>query len=833
MPDDERLKPGTDTLMKGVSEAETNRARRISSLTNRMNELVQKENQKRLQMSTEISSLTKKQQDNMKSLEMSRADFTNQTTAGFNKVIKGLGDTISSLASGVKNITKDTALASANAVSQYGKAISEDISINKTNTIAMALSRATPLFGYFAAKFMETDVFKNAATKIREHVGASVKRGLSAVGSLFRRNEEKERLEVPHGQKIKQLQQGGMVTKGGVVEVHAAEIIAPVDKLMHQMILANSKVQQENTKTIIQTFMEEYQGARKVKGGPWQERLVKSIDELKVGMLGMASRFRIAMTRTLLRHPTFRSALMASQLLKRALTSPLKFFFGARGGYAGDVRQAMSTSNVTMKTANLLALIYTKGQPRLDEISHYTRITAKAVAGDAFSEAKIRKGATRFQKIRQFMTTRKIGTGKGALFKSLVSSLGLDEEALKEAGITKIRDFARIIRISKSAGVTPKGVWGKLREKQPKEASMEQNIAITAKHAKEGSQKSSRQRKKAMKQREKQSKKLTKIRKVGERGNRLLGRVRRRLKKMGGGIVSIFMSLLGFLGKMGSGLLNMFGGAGKFALILGPFIAKAILVGIAGIVGAVVGTVLNKLIVNPIVKWIFGIEQKKLGESKKEISEMLKAGQTQGAAGKSFIVAAASIQAPIEAKRKALGVFGGSDWGIQMIQDAQTRYANKHMNEYASYAPAEIRRVRRDFLKNKGFRGKYAWDTNEGYGQKREAAFLKYLQSHGTTVDEMGRSSFLTKGEIASANARGRTGERKALAGDLQRANQTLAAGQEANTAAIVQNTTAMSNTNVNTANTTIGGGGGGLGSMGTASSGGLSADRVAMSTLD
>jgi len=60
----------------------------------------------------------------------------------------------------------------------------------------MALSRATPLFGYFAAKFMETDVFQEAGRRIKERIGDSVSEGLSKAGhsvaGIFKKGKEAE-----------------------------------------------------------------------------------------------------------------------------------------------------------------------------------------------------------------------------------------------------------------------------------------------------------------------------------------------------------------------------------------------------------------------------------------------------------------------------------------------------------------------------------------------------------------------------------------------------------------------------------------------------------------
>ncbi len=65
---------------------------------------------------------------------------------------------------------------------------------------------------------------------------------------------------------------------------------------------------------IIKTFIDEFQRARDTRQESHQKRLLKAILELKVGLIGMTSRMRIAWQRTLLQHPTFRNILLFSDI---------------------------------------------------------------------------------------------------------------------------------------------------------------------------------------------------------------------------------------------------------------------------------------------------------------------------------------------------------------------------------------------------------------------------------------------------------------------------------------------------------------------------------------
>jgi len=553
MPDDEITKPGTDLLIEGANTVASDRARRISSLHRTTDELVQEQNRKRLQIANEVDAITKQQQKAAAQLKAEYGDMTTETAKGYSNVLKGLGRTIDSLATGVKSITIDTSKATSEAIGQYGKAISEDISINKTNTIAMALSRATPLFGYFAAKFMETDVFTGAARKIKDKVGSAMTEGLSKAGSgiadIFRKGKnvvkeerEKEPATVSDLEQLQRtiegtapkLQEGGYIRRGGMVEVHPAEVVTPIDKLLEQIDQAKSAdiskkldktlslmsqnlvrletvvvERKESEKGIIKTFIDEFQRARDTRQESHQKRLLKAILELKVGLIGMTSRMRIAWQRTLLQHPTFRNMLLFSDIMRSAIVSPIKFLFGVRGGYAGDVRGATATHNVFLKLSNLMALTYTTLMPKIDELVIYTKAAAEALVGEEITPEK-RVTYTMFDKIREYMTSRPIQSLQESLFSTMIERLGLKKEALAEAGITGFGGFAKPGKIIEKMGVTKENILGRLFESKgfakmkdeisklremkeaqekregPHSPSMAENISKTAEYSERG-----------------------------------------------------------------------------------------------------------------------------------------------------------------------------------------------------------------------------------------------------------------------------------------------------------------------------------------------------------
>lgn len=219
------------------------------------------------------------------------------------RVLGNLARSTEYLAEGVKNITVETArgvrsisIGGAQAVSEYAKAIGEDINVNKQSMMVDAIGRVTPLIGYAVAKMMETTVFRNMIAKMKEGLG----KALSSVGDRFRRlasigwekgkefvasirdkfsrsrgvatvkkkkasgaekaystqreallsaisdakvAKEARKSLSEQAKKTKNIEKqvphmakGGFVTKGGMARVHAAEIVQPADKLIEQIV---------------------------------------------------------------------------------------------------------------------------------------------------------------------------------------------------------------------------------------------------------------------------------------------------------------------------------------------------------------------------------------------------------------------------------------------------------------------------------------------------------------------------------------------------------------------------------------------------------------------
>ena len=141
----------------------------------------------------------------------------------------------------------------------------------------------------------------------------------------------------------------------------------------------------------------------------------------------------------------FRGILSFAEGFKVAVGAPIKWLFGARGGYLSDIKRATATRDVFAKIVNVLGLIYTVGMPKFDAIAKYTRIAATVLSGSEPSEPMPTRYSM-FQKIKAIARGKsKIG-GKGGMQGLAFKLLGLNEKELEEAGIKDFGDLGKVIK---------------------------------------------------------------------------------------------------------------------------------------------------------------------------------------------------------------------------------------------------------------------------------------------------------------------------------------------------------------------------------------------------
>ena len=117
-------------------------------------------------------------------------------------------------------------------------------------------------------------------------------------------------------------------------------------------------------------------------------------------------------------------------------------------------------------------MTYTTLMPKLDDIALYTKASAEALVGGPV-EGATQQGYTMFGQIREMLTTRSLQTFSESMFDKFVDRLGLDRDALGEAGVGGFGDFAHPGRIMRNMGATRENiranVFGESREAGPEE----------------------------------------------------------------------------------------------------------------------------------------------------------------------------------------------------------------------------------------------------------------------------------------------------------------------------------------------------------------------------
>jgi len=316
--------------------------------------------------------------------------------SSMNGVLRKLGETISALTAGVKNVTSSAAIATKDAISQYGRAIGEDIHLKKQNIVAMALARSTPIFGYFAAKFMETDVFKKAASKMREQVG----KAFSGVASFFRRGgASKENGSIPH------MQHGGYVERGGLAQLHPAEVVMPIDEILNRIdenmsvtkqlaiVARKSQLQALGSMSTYVQIAEKKQRVGLVKGflrayaevnsqylEPDSKRQLRALLAIQDALGAQIGTWRQVWQKMLVEHPLFRNIMFIGRTLTKAvsLISGVKILYQmwkVRGSYRRILSKSRQPLVAMTETLGSFAI---ENLWRLDNIALYTRLTAQA-----------------------------------------------------------------------------------------------------------------------------------------------------------------------------------------------------------------------------------------------------------------------------------------------------------------------------------------------------------------------------------------------------------------------------------------------------------------------
>jgi len=778
------LPPKTKVLIEEADKETTDRVKQISSLSDTMNRMNKDAQDATKKITSQVSSIAVKQKetdDILKEIKEAPGEEIESVVPAVNRVLDKLGMTMQRLATGMKNITVSTARATKESVSQYGKAISEDISVNRQNVIAMSLARATPLFGYFAAKFMETDVFKNATKRLKERISTTISTVATTVGSkvreLFSRKPKgvvgtAEEVE----EKAPKLQRGGYVERGGVAEVHPAEVVVPIDDLLEridkrveirktQSLLLHSITSlsrhmartetyvgemEKKRRSIIGDFIRGFQRATNKIQMSWQDRMLKATLDLKVGLLGMSSRLRLAWQRTLVMHPVFRTLIMFTQRLGRTFTFPFRFFFAARGKYISAVRAATRAPNAFEKIVGLLSIIYSEGMFKLDQLNYYMKQLLEFQTGKA---EELEKPTWR--------VARKMLRGAAVPFELAVQKLG-DRQIIFSKKQAEMLTRER------------KGIMGLFRKKKEIVAPGRVAIDIVADNTTKMLETLSFFRsffpgveRKSLEMSKEQALEMKKTRKGVYEVSKEMGGLRKRLKGVGTSIwkylligISVIRSLFGRFTKLISPLASLLKvGIGGLVKLIIPFLGPILAVLAAGAFGYAIGRLINKYLISPILKkWWKALDErtKKSTEASMKILEEHAAKVRRGVPGKERVESREALKmrtglsAKADEMRKKYGL-GPWSTKYQIIQAEQQKYMDEHLGEYLKYGHEQVNAIRTKWNERfLAFRGIRTFESPEKYGVRREEAFLKYLKKEG---------KILTPAEIARMSTYGGTTE--------------------------------------------------------------------------
>lgn len=121
-------------------------------------------------------------------------------------ITKKLSYNLESIANSTKVLAINALRTSKEVVREVGTVLKEELLAPKQAIITSSLSMISPVLGYFIAKIIETPTFRK----------------ILRLPFVSKPREEEE---------YPSLQKGGLIVKGGLVNIHPAEVVSPIDKL--------------------------------------------------------------------------------------------------------------------------------------------------------------------------------------------------------------------------------------------------------------------------------------------------------------------------------------------------------------------------------------------------------------------------------------------------------------------------------------------------------------------------------------------------------------------------------------------------------------------------
>jgi len=420
-------------------------------------------------------------------------------------VLGKLGYAVDEFSRGAKKILVQTAQTTKETLQEYGQAVKQDFYINKGNMLAMTLAKASPIFGYFAGKFMETSVFQRFSDTIKEKMGQSAVyvsnkmkdlggRAYGNIKDLFSKQKQAQSKQIeseggssggrygtqsrasasrggPSGvarnvntgsgsrgggygtvneMSLPEVARGGYVKKGGAAYIHTAEIVAPLERL--------------------QTTMEE-------ATVPINKNMVRELRGLRYATVGMGQDLKATIMQFIGENSILNKMVMGLQGFLGA-SEIIKFFFGKRNKYSVQLSKSM---NPMVRTADNVGVLFTNLMVKMDTLIGNVQLLVQKSGAKPITEKDTYKQMatwTRWDVIKE--ATDRWTKGEGGaldLFKKGVLEMDsdIDEDSKNRAWGGKrtkggmFRQMIMSLIPTKGGEIreTAENVWGKLKSMLP------------------------------------------------------------------------------------------------------------------------------------------------------------------------------------------------------------------------------------------------------------------------------------------------------------------------------------------------------------------------------
>lgn len=678
------------------------------------------------------------------------------------------------------DVTKGSLKTITEAGVQFSQQIAQDVNWNKQAIVAQALSRATPLFGYFAAKFMETDVFKNAAENIKKHIGGAFRAVGEKFGTVFAAGFDKVRglfggqksaNNIKKNFRIPSMAVGGYVAKEGLINVHPAEVVMPIDKVMKlisdrtgggdsgpQMSSILERLTSmnrdyidiyQNDKKDNRFFMRTFMDALTTQN----EDMLVEIKRSLAGNLTIVKSVHMAWQKTLELHPGFRATMIAGEFLYKMTVSPFKFLFTKRGSiYKTDLPKDVQPIANQTKT---LHLIYLGMMWQFDNVKKhlsgmYTSIRdiASKITGNTYPDEL--KNAKR-NKSRRIVDAAKLVAkySKAQAWKDKMRSMigaGPIEDLInkmyggKENMWTKKRSFRDVKSgFKKFLNFKPPSIklwWKRFRAgKSYRGENAYQEATVDSVFYQEAQTEAANRS----------------VRLLSDISGTLAEESRARRKN------NIFSMLFGVLGSLKDSVLSVMGGfkdmlsggvkslmAGGLPLLVKSAFGAIFALPMAWAGGKAVGDMIYEKLIKPGQDKLFEKLEKQNEAITVASNKALDYVRDQARGGdrdtRSKAVRQINIASDFDLneRKDSYGMHTDKFWRgsadiAKYINDARKEYILENIGLYDQYDPKEISRLRAEFYNSGGYSRGFdvSMKDPQVYGRKYEERFAKYLAEKG------------------------------------------------------------------------------------------------------